>query len=133
MATFDIPIRKLCEKLEGDLESTVRKAAMGVFQSVVLMSPVDTGRFRANWRFGDGAIDTRTSEAADKGYTTGLKAVTTTLTANFGSEWYFTNSLPYAERLEFGHSQQAPHGMVRLSVKSWTKELQKAVREQNKK
>jgi hypothetical protein len=36
--------------------------------------------------------------------------------------WIY-NNLPYIERLEFGHSQQAPLGMVRISIAEIETEL----------
>ncbi|NTX09022.1 hypothetical protein, partial [Myxococcus sp. CA040A] len=36
--------------------------------------------------------------------------------SKLGDTVYVTNNLPYARRLEFGHSAQAPRGMVRVTV-----------------
>ena len=32
---------------------------------------------------------------------------------------YISNALPYALPLEYGHSQQAPNGMIRVTVEDW--------------
>jgi hypothetical protein len=32
---------------------------------------------------------------------------------------WFVNNLPYAERIEYGYSKQAPEGMVRRHVAMW--------------
>ena len=42
--------------------------------------------------------------------------------------FYLTNKLPYAQALEYGHSQQAPSGMVRVSARMALQELENAVR-----
>ena len=45
-----------------------------------------------------------------------------------GMEFYFTSNLPYAERLEYGWSEQAPAGMVRVSVASWQSIVEDEIR-----
>lgn len=126
MAKFSMPISDLIGNVQEDVEQTVRKAALGVFSDVIKRSPVDTGRFRANWRFAEGEADTGTTDSTDAGLA--QAAANTALTAQIGTVWNFTNSLPYAERLEFGHSKQAPSGMVRLAIKSWAAQVQKAIK-----
>ena len=36
--------------------------------------------------------------------------------SQLGDDIWISNNLPYIEALEEGHSQQAPHGMVALSL-----------------
>jgi hypothetical protein len=45
-----------------------------------------------------------------------------------GDTAYITNSLPYAIPLEFGHSQQAPGGMVRITVARFQQIVLEAIR-----
>ena len=71
-------------------------------------SPVDSGRFRASWRISEGKIDESVNAEADttpQQYNEEIKA---------GKDYYLTNSLPYAQRLADGHSNQAPSGWVEL-------------------
>lgn len=87
------------------------------------------GRFRANWIISIGKPASRTLDEAvidPSGGNTigaGIEALTG---YKAGPPVYITNSLPYAQRLEFGHSKQAPQGMVRLTVA----ELQSVVDDQ---
>ena len=83
------------------------------------------GRFRANWQIGITTINAGTYREPDK---TGQSALTSgSLKLN---EWkdgktiYITNSLPYAQRLEYGWSSQAPGGMVRLTAQRFSNILQ---------
>ena len=70
------------------------------------------GRLRANWRCSLGMADTSTDESVDKNR--GLVAVNDVcLTADRKKTLWLANSLPYAKAIEFGHSRQAPEGMVR--------------------
>ena len=77
------------------------------------------GRFRGNWQvtFGrpaDGAID-----RIDKTGTATLEAGNAILATFDGTKEvsiWFTNNVPYARRLEYGWSQQAPIGIIRPTV-----------------
>jgi hypothetical protein len=44
--------------------------------------------------------------------------------------YYITNNLPYAERLEYGWSGQAPSGMIRLSLAEFEQVLREEVAKQ---
>lgn len=80
-----------------------------------MKSPVDTGRFRASWTIGLGQPDTSVAPDTAKG-----QAVTTPEpripALTMGQTYYHGNSLPYARRLEYGWSKQAPAGMVRVTA-----------------
>lgn len=127
--SFGSDLRKLCDKAQGRLDLVVRKTALELQTSIVMMSPVDTGRFRGNWQMGFNAINADTNSAEDK---SGGAAIARTAAAL--SKWkpgdtiFLTNSLPYARRLEYGWSKQAPQGMVRLTVLGYGQALSKVVR-----
>ena len=97
---------------------TVRRMiALKVFRRVILRTPVDTGRARANWQATVGSPVQGPIDSVDP---TGAGSVSTILPAIGavqGDEPIFlTNNLPYIERLETGWSQQAPAGMVAITV-----------------
>ena len=77
-----------------------------------MKSPVDTGRFRASWTIGVGQIDTTVAPVGGTVATAEPRMPAITM----GQTYYHANSLPYARRLEYGWSQQAPGGMVRLTA-----------------
>jgi len=79
-----------------------------------MKSPVDTGRFRASWTIGIGQIDTTVAPDAQQGKVATPEPRIPAIT--LGSTVYHANSLPYARRLEYGWSKQAPGGMVRLTA-----------------
>ena len=97
-------------RLEKDIvkriEKVPRAAAIIMGNRVIKRSPVDTGRFKGNWF----TWINEESEGA-------LLPVTKIL--QLGDTLGFTNNLPYSLPLEFGHSDQAPSGMVRVSVADW--------------
>jgi hypothetical protein len=127
MADFSIPLDKLAAKMQADLETVARKATLDLFRSVLLKSPVDTGRFRANWNVGE-TIDTSTTASTDEAR--GASEVAKVAALPVGGILYMANSLPYARRLEYeGWSQQAPQGMVRLTAIEYSTYVQKAIGE----
>jgi hypothetical protein len=114
MTSWSIPVDKLVERAKGDIDTVVRRATFQTFRSVVLRSPVDTGRFRANWNvsFGVPEYTTTVSTNQNRGVTEASKA----LRLPVGGITYISNGLPYGVRLENGYSKQAPAGMVRLAA-----------------
>jgi hypothetical protein len=126
MSGFSIPLDKLAEKYKANLETVTRKATFDLFSSVVRKSPVDTGRFRANWNVSQGSPDESTSEATSE--TRANLQLRKALTFKAGDVVWLCNALPYARRLEYdGWSGQAPQGMVRISVLEFNDFLRKAI------
>lgn len=98
-------------------ERMVRGTLLGLTSRIIKRSPVDTGRFRNNWQATVNSPASGLKTGVDK---TGEGAVAEARTAvnrlEMGQDFYLSNNLPYAQRLEFGWSQQAPNGMLRLSI-----------------
>ncbi|KNY21590.1 hypothetical protein [Methylobacterium sp. ARG-1] len=114
---FSLNIAAWCEKAKDRADLVVRKVALDIGSRVVLRSPVDTGRFRANWQYGVGQPNTATLETIDKSGQSSIQRIASgAATARLGDVIYVSNSLPYALRLEAGSSKQAPAGMVGLAV-----------------
>ena len=122
--TFSIDLARLCKKYDLNARSMVRKIALEAFKRVIEKSPVDTGRFRANWGvkigsayagYNDAARDT--TPVGDRSGPTCAKAEWDTLKWNAEGSITLSNNTVYARPLEYGHSKiQAPGGMVRLSI-----------------
>lgn len=123
--SFAGDIKKFAEKTKLRLDQVHRKVVFDLANSVVKMSPVDTGRFRNNWQIAEGAANTTTTKTTGdpthrlQGYAK---------TVSLGGVVYITNSLPYAIPLEYGWSQQAPNGMVRVTVRDYEQYIANAVR-----
>ena len=89
------------------------------------------GRFRGNWQatFGakavgeTGRIDPKSRETLEAGI-----AVIATYNIAIDSIW-ITNNVPYSVPLEYGHSGQAPDGMVRVTMADVQKYVRDAVQE----
>src|SRR5574343_1572002 len=106
--SFALDLSKACEKAKGQTEIMARKVMLDLFSRVIMKSPVDTGRFRANWNVGYGSPDTTTTESTESALGKVTKEI---VSAELGGKIYLSNSLPYSIRLENGWSGQAPAGM----------------------
>ena len=100
------------------LEETIRLFIEDVHKALVIGSPVDTGRFRGNWQITYNAPPMYALNQYDKegGKTIAYgKRVANTFSLRRGAaitSIYFSNMLIYANALEYGHSKQAPAGVV---------------------
>lgn len=113
------------EIIPRDYENVVKKTAFKIYDSVTVKSPVDTGRFRGNWNVAldvkSGAVDYSLSYADWPASDQAARQSINAFTIKNNGIW-ISNNLPYARRLEFGWSKQAPAGMVRITmieVQSW--------------
>lgn len=87
------------------------------------------GRFRGNWMFSIGAPDSTTTEEVDpSGAKSTARIIAGAIEFKAGDTCYITNSLGYAIPLEFGHSTQAPGGMVRITVARFQQIVLEAIR-----
>ena len=101
-------------KNKKKMTKVVRAVVLQMGNSVILRSPVDTGRFRGNWY-------SSLNEPINSVDTDGEGLNTTVAKIDVGDIFYFINNLPYAEKLEFGSSDQAPQGMVRLTIEEFSR------------
>lgn len=116
-SSFSLDIAKFLAKLPGREDLVVRKIALDLTTRIVKRTPVDTGRARGNWSASLGAPDIVATEQTDKSGQATIAAASATVGAlAAGTDFYLANSLPYIRRLEYGHSKQAPSGMLRTSV-----------------
>ncbi|QZI68673.1 HK97 gp10 family phage protein [Pseudomonas protegens] len=102
--------------VEDNIKTRVRVIAMAMLGEIVLRSPVDTGRFRGNNIVSIGSPVYAESAAFDKN---GGGTLASGLSSLNGLEpftqVFIQNNLPYAQRLEDGHSKQAPAGIYGVS------------------
>ena len=106
---------KMDDVISTRLANVPRAASIVMGNRVIKRSPVLTGRFKGNWftwinEEGDGAL------------------IPVTKSLQIGQTLGFTNNLPYSLPLEFGSSDQAPSGMVRVSVADWQNVVDKMIK-----
>jgi len=87
------------------------------------------GRFRGNWQF---SVDAPAEGVLDQVDPSGnvtiavLRTQVQSLTA--GQTAYIVNNLPYGVALEYGHSAQAPSGMIRVTLARFQQIVDEAIR-----
>ncbi|MBB76528.1 MAG: hypothetical protein CMJ75_18645 [Planctomycetaceae bacterium] len=108
-------LRVFAKTLAPDAVRVLQQSiALQVLSGVVLKTPVDTGRARANWQVGISTppkgIVSEDTDPISKG--------TPTIVGNalpFSVVW-INNNVEYVAILETGTSQQAPAGMVDVTL-----------------
>lgn len=121
MSEFGIDVSKAVRNIEDQVEGLVRAIALELFGSVILDSPVKTGRLRGNWRISMGSPKGDTVKILDPTGEITLRKVEDVV---FGADitrsdvqFFLTNNLPYVGFIEFdGISKQAPEGMIRRNA-----------------
>ena len=112
---FELALKQWQDKTETQIDAWCRSVVLQLWGRLVFRSPVDTGRFRANWMYGYGAPLTTTVDVTGESGAPAPPPTPPVITVGIGVH-YLTNSLPYAWPLEYGSSKQAPQGMVRLTA-----------------
>jgi len=139
---FDRDLARFAKALQIELVTLMKKIGFDLLARIVSRTPVDTGRARASWVITIGDPSETTAPAGEhKQYQTGeapsppagVVAVEQASAALASVQAYddiwIANNLPYIERLEHGHSGQAPSGMVALAIQETETELDVALRE----
>ena len=114
-------IANIVSRVNRRIDTQIRKSTIELFGSVIKMTPVNTGRAKGNWQCTVGTaasseIDRddgskRDSLRSSKAYEEVVRTVPPT-----GNVVWLANNVPYIRSLEYGSSQQAPSGMVRVSL-----------------
>lgn len=154
---FMSAINLFVSRAEENIEAVTKVTLIKILAHLVIMSPVGNpsiwqvnavsaksgkgkerkpagytgGRFRGNWQVTFDEIPTAETGRIDKsGEIT--QAVGNLVIGQFKvgmKSIYFSNIVPYAYRLEMGHSQQAPNGMVRITAQQFQQFFNRAVSE----
>jgi len=118
---FAADLSKFADKVELDLGQLRRRVTLGLKEKIERRTPVDTGRLRGSWAVSDGSPSGFTPPEGSGG----IGPVEATFSDPYQIS-YVTSNLPYVLAVEYGHSQQAPQGMVRVSLAEMETELEGA-------
>lgn len=127
--SFALQLAEFAAQAKEAVDASLREIIIEIGNSLIRMSPVDTGRFRGNWQM--------TIEAPAAGTLSTLDPTGTEATARIagesilfraGTTAFIVNNLPYAIPLEYGHSDQAPGGMVRITQARFQQIVLEAIR-----
>ena len=106
----DFDTRKFANKINKNASVLVRKVALDGMRKLVRQSPVDTGRFKANWSTSVDKMHDRTTEEKSVNFNKQSKEIRD---YDLGQIMFLHNNLEYALALEFGSSAQAGRGWIR--------------------
>lgn len=142
MSSFALDLSRIVEKYKTRADIVVAKVVQGVVIKIDERSPVGDpklwkhpapagyvgGRFRANNQLGVDSVPSGSLNTVD---TAGTK----TVRVNFsripreavGHTYHIANNLPYAQRIEFGWSTQAPTGVYGVTALEMQKFVNEAV------
>lgn len=130
LGSFELDIARFVAKAKGNADLVVRKVALDIFKRVVIKSPVDEGRFKSSWLVGLNSVPSGDPGTIDKTGAPSIARINASVAQmHAGDVVTMTSSLPYSRRLEYGHSQQAPAGVVRITVSEYRGVVDKAAAE----
>lgn len=93
----------------------VRATALEVYARVQQRTPRDTGNARFNWHISTGRESSQEADARGASGPVIPNRLDRAQTERFAPV-FIQNNVPYIGRLEFGSSDQAPQGMVRVTL-----------------
>ena len=108
--------------IEDDLNTYVtdamRSAGLDFLRLITFSSPVDTGRFRANWNVGFNSPDNSTTDSVNFSAVLAKNENEVKVNPlNVSGVIWFSNNLPYAVPLNNGTSKQAPQFFVETAAR----------------
>ena len=116
LVTFTNSIADWINRADSNVSEVVSGTVIKAANAIVDLSPVDTGRFKANWQITANSPAAQSLNDYDKtgGDTKRYLARQARAVANSPATKviYITNRLDYASDLEYGASQQAPAGVL---------------------
>lgn len=114
---FNAVVDRFTMKVPDKALALHKKIAFQALRSVVMKNPVQTGRSRGNWQVSTGEPAQGAVDTIDKD---GAATISKGLAALEGLKpyeiVYISNNVPYIVYLEEGSSQQAPAGMVAVTI-----------------
>jgi hypothetical protein len=118
MQSFAARMKIRAGKVVDSSAAMVRKVALVVDQTVVMATPVDTGRARANWIVGLNEVPTQNRPEEEVGEQIALSQARQAIASFKRNDQYIAivNNLDYIKPLEDGSSAQAPQGMIKQAL-----------------
>ena len=115
---LNVDLQRFAKKINADMSFVVRKILLEAHAKIMMRTPVDTGRARASWGMSKSRPGTETAAAGVQPPRNNYARVAMSASVDdlAYARWFIYNNLPYIVSLEYGHSKQAPKGMVRLTL-----------------
>lgn len=128
---FSKSLMNMADYATKSMEAIIRKACIDLYSRIVERTPVDTGRAKANWQISTTDYGTEWNEK-DGFIFNEIKSLIEGEIDDFTFDIHdgvviIYNNLEYISELENGTSQQAPYGMVSLSLAEFTAHFNQAL------
>lgn len=142
--TFALDLERLVQKYKARADDVVALTVTKIAAELDKRSPVGDakfwkseppagyigGHFRANWQLGVNVVPRSEKPGVDRNGTVALPAIVANIPDQAaGNVYYLANNVPYARRLEYGWSRQAPSGLVGLTATKFQQRVREAVAE----
>jgi hypothetical protein len=130
LGSFELDIARFVEKAKGNATLVVRRTSLDLLSRVIQKSPVDEGRFKSSWLVSLNAIPEGVPGTIDKSGAPSFARLNMAVAGMKAGDYIaMTSSLAYSRKLEYGHSKQAPSGVVRITVAEFPQVVAKAAAE----
>lgn len=116
MAGHKEDFQRVREKLRDRLRLFYGAIVLECHRRVVLRTPVDTGRAKGNWQIGNDMPTVSLNRLDPTGSAAIAEAIAFAQTLTLEDVTWIINNLVYIRSLEYGHSSQAPDGMVGVTA-----------------
>lgn len=127
---FRADLNRAVSRLQEQSEEAVRGTLFQLFSNVIRRTPVGNpsiwksgprrgyigGTLRNSWYCTIGSPSSARVRGPNSAGQDSIQSLSALTSMDFGETVYLTNNAPYAQRVEFGWSRQAPAGMVRISL-----------------
>lgn len=121
---FKADVAAFARILDINLQTIVRMFVLKIWNGVTQKTPVDTGRARAGWAIIEGTPDAPVPPEGQYGPPPPAKIEV----VDGKRVVYVINAVEYVNWLEEGSSQQAPAGMVRVTLAELEREIESIIK-----
>ena len=133
-----LAVKEFCKLPVKRVNYVKRMGVISCYGRVIMRSPVLTGRYRGGWNCSINGIDYTVPSPAPKEFIQkgnvyyqidSERAKKFFAQVTISENCFISNSVPYAEHLENGHSKQAPNGVMRITILEVKEDLKKFARQ----
>lgn len=113
---WELAVGEWINRVNAEADAAFRRICLDLFARIVQKTPVDTGMLRGNWHISLNATEPRRLPPQKYPSIVIAAGGAQLAKATIRETVIMQNNMPYARRIEYGWSKQAPNGMVRQSV-----------------
>lgn len=128
MTDFSTQLKQFADRTVKEIDEVRAEATIMFGEAVINGTPVKTGLARGDWMSSEGSPLTTKSERPRPWVAAVAQLRSVARKIRGSAEFFFTNNQPHIHRLEYGWSDQAPNGMLRLAALQWPRFIAEAVR-----